>query len=103
MRICQQQLRSLDAKKEAMNMRRLLQIIRERLTDFAAGEAGFFVIRSNVTGQSYWYPGISIDFLTRLASESGDHGFVEGARRYVEVIAGLAGHKYKTLASGNVG
>jgi len=61
------------------------------------------VIKSADPGQSYWYPGIAMAFLTRLAQETGRKTYEAGAHQYMEFFDKCAADRHTTLGSGKVG
>ena len=75
----------------------------ELVTTFSDDDAPFLVIRSADQGQSYWYPGIAMVLLTRLAEDTGKQVYEAGALRYMDFFDRCASDRYGTLASGKLG
>lgn len=71
--------------------------------EFPQAESVFFVIRTGEPAQAYWVPGIAIVFLTRLAAQTSDDAYLDGARAFVGIVDRCADDKYATLAGGKVG
>ena len=76
---------------------------RNPVRQYPTDAAGFFVIHADAEGQAYWFPGIAVAFLTRLAMETGQDAHATRARDFMAFAMTCADDKYATLASGKLG